>query len=43
MEVDLGASVLVLNEDTYKHIQQQLYVAPLTKTTNQLHSTESRC
>ena len=34
MELDAGASVLVLNEDTYKSIKQQLYIAPLVRTMN---------
>ena len=38
MELDTGASVSILNEDTYKSIQQQSYIAPLVKTLNKLHS-----
>ena len=38
MELDTGASVSILNEDTYKSIQQQSYIAPLVKTSNKLRS-----
>lgn len=38
MELDTGASVSVLNEDTYENIRQQSYIAPLAKTTNKLRS-----
>ena len=38
MELDTGASVSILNKDTYKSIQQQSYIAPLVKTLNKLRS-----
>ena len=38
MELDTGAFFSVLNEDTYKSIQQQSYIAPHVKTTNKLCS-----
>ena len=38
MELDTGASVSILNEDTYESIQQQSYIAPLVKTSNKLRS-----
>ena len=38
MELDTGASVSILNKETYKSIQQQSYIAPLVKTSNKLRS-----
>ena len=38
MELNTGASISILNEDTYKSIQQQSYIAPLVKTSNKLRS-----
>ena len=38
MDLDMGASVSVLNKVTYKSIQQQSYMAPLIETTNKSRS-----
>ena len=38
MELDTGASISILNDDTYKSIQQQSYIAPLVKTSNKVRS-----
>ena len=38
MELDTGASVSVLNKDTYKSIRQQSYLAPVANPVNELRS-----